>query len=149
MGPVAHLGEEIRVVTSVACPPPLGLADLIEAFLAVLADRLQQPVAGLRPVFLGHHQRPCHQGRQQLEYRAGIDPVRTADRLDRRQAGTAREHRQPGQQLLFGFGEQLKGPVDSGPQRLLTCYRPAAACSARWAASANTPVLAAMMWRAA
>ena len=52
---VADLTEEVRVVAGVAGPPPFGLADPIEAFLAVLADRFQQPVAGLRPVLLGHH----------------------------------------------------------------------------------------------
>ena len=31
-------------------------AGRLEAFLTVLADRLQQPVAGMRPMLLGHHQ---------------------------------------------------------------------------------------------
>jgi hypothetical protein len=34
-----------------AGPPSLGLAGRLKAFLGVLADGLQQPVAGLRPVF--------------------------------------------------------------------------------------------------
>jgi len=42
-------GEEAGVVAGMAGPPPLGLAGLVEVFLAVLADRLQQPVAGLGP----------------------------------------------------------------------------------------------------
>ena len=39
----------------------------------------------------------------------------------------AGEHRQPGQQGLFGPGEQLEGPVDGGPQRLVPCHRAAPA----------------------
>ena len=96
MGMLADPGEEARVVTGVAGPPPLGLAILVEAFLAVVADRFQQPVAGLRPVFLGHHQRPCHQGRQQLEHRVPVDALSLADRFGRPQGRTAGEHRQPG-----------------------------------------------------
>jgi len=73
-------------------------------FLAVLADRLQQPVAALGPVFPGHHQRPRHQAHQQVEHRAGIDAVPAADRLGRLQGGAADEHRQPREQDLFGPG---------------------------------------------
>jgi hypothetical protein len=69
VGVVADLWEEACVVAGVAGPPPLVLTGLVKALLAVFADRLQQPVAGLGPVFLGHHQRPHHQGRQQLEHR--------------------------------------------------------------------------------
>ena len=56
VGVVADPAEEARVVAGVAGPPLLGLAGRLEVFLGVLADRLQQPVAGLRPVVLGHHQ---------------------------------------------------------------------------------------------
>jgi hypothetical protein len=93
------------------------------AFLAVLADRLQQPVAALGPGFPGHHQRTRHQARQQFEHRAGIDALPAADRLGGLQGAAAREHRQPAQQSLLGLGEQLEGPVDRGPQRLVTCHR--------------------------
>src|SRR6185312_1077518 len=43
-GLVADLPEEVRVVAGVAGPPPFRLPGLADAFLAVLADRLQQPV---------------------------------------------------------------------------------------------------------
>jgi hypothetical protein len=56
VGVVADVTQEVCVVAGVAGPPPPGLAGRLEAFLAVLADRLQQPVAGLRPMLLGHHQ---------------------------------------------------------------------------------------------
>src|SRR5689334_1779712 len=117
------LPEEAGVVAGVAGPPPFGLAGLVEAFLAVLADRLQQPVSALWAGLLGHHQRTCHQARQQLEYRAGIDILTTAYRLSGLQGAAAREHSQSAQQPLLGLGEQLKGPVDRGPQRLVTFHR--------------------------
>jgi hypothetical protein len=61
--------------------PSLGFAGLVEAFLAVLADCLQQPVAGLGSVFFGYYQRPRHQAGQQLEHRIWVDTVPAADRL--------------------------------------------------------------------
>ncbi len=82
VGMFSDLCEEAGVVVGVAGTPLLGLAGLVEAFLAVLADRLQQPVAALRSVLLGHHQRTGHQARQRLEHRVGIDSLPTADRLD-------------------------------------------------------------------
>jgi len=45
--------EKVRVVVGVAGTPPVGLPGLVEVLLAVLADRLQQPVAGLIPLVLG------------------------------------------------------------------------------------------------
>jgi hypothetical protein len=65
---VPDLLEEVGVVVGVPGTPPLELAGLVEAFLAVLADRFQQPVAGLEAVFGGHHQRPRHQAGKQLEH---------------------------------------------------------------------------------
>src|SRR6185437_4045153 len=117
------LSGEAGVVAGVAGPPPLGLAGLVEAFLAVLADRLQQPVAALWAGLLGHYQRTRHQARQQLEYRAGIDTLTSAHRLDGLQGAAAREHSQSAQQSLLRLGEQLEGPVDRGPQRLVTFHR--------------------------
>ena len=107
--------EDARVVVGVAGLPPVGLAGLVEAFLAVLADRFQQPVAGLGSVFFGHYQRPRHQAGQQLEHRIWVDTLPAADRLGGLQGAAAGEHCQPGQQPLFGLGEQLVGPVDGGP----------------------------------
>ena len=96
--------QELGVVVGVPGPPPLGLPGPLKALLPVLADRLQQPVTGLGPSVFGHHQRPRHQARQQVEHRAGIDAVPAADRLGRLQGGAADEHRQPREQDLFGPG---------------------------------------------
>ena len=48
--------EDACVVVGVAGAPPVGLASLVEAFLAVLTDGFQEPVAGREPVFFGHNQ---------------------------------------------------------------------------------------------
>ena len=53
---IPDLLEDAHVVVGVPGAPPLSLACLVEAFLAVLADGFQQPIAGLEPVFVGYHQ---------------------------------------------------------------------------------------------
>jgi hypothetical protein len=80
-------------------------------------------------VFLSHGQRSRYEAGQQLEHRVGIETVPTADRLGGFQGATAGEHRQPGQQPLFGLGKQLEGPVDRGPERLVMCHCAAPASS--------------------
>jgi hypothetical protein len=52
--------DDAHVVVGVSGTPPVGVPSLFEAFLAVLADGFQQPVAALEPVFFGHHQGPRH-----------------------------------------------------------------------------------------
>src|SRR2546421_462350 len=47
-GGVAARPGESRVVVGGGGPPLLGLAGLVEAFFAILADRLQQPVRASR-----------------------------------------------------------------------------------------------------
>ena len=54
-----------------------------------------------------------------------LDRPAGADRLRRLAGTTAGEHGQPGQEPLLGFVEQVVGPVDRGPQRLLAFHRPA------------------------
>ena len=102
VGAVTDPRQEARVVAGVPGPPPFGLTGSLEVFLAVLANGLQQPVAGLRASFLGHYQRSRYQARQQLEHRIRVDALPAADRLGRFQGGAAGEDRQPGQQGLFG-----------------------------------------------
>jgi hypothetical protein len=46
--------DDAHVVVGVSGTPPVGVPSLFEAFLAVLADGFQQPVAALEPVFFGH-----------------------------------------------------------------------------------------------
>ena len=75
----------------------------------------------------GDDQRPVHQVGQQPEHRTALDRPTGTDRLRRLAGATSGEHRQPGQQPLLGLVEQVVGPVDGGPQRLLTLHRPAPA----------------------
>jgi hypothetical protein len=81
VGLVAYPWQEASVVAGVAGVPPLGFTDLAETFLAVSANRLQQPIAGLKPTVFGHDQRPRHQAGQQLEDGVWVDTLTTADRL--------------------------------------------------------------------
>jgi hypothetical protein len=48
--------EEAHVVVGVSGLPPVGIPSLVEALLAVFADCLQQPVAGLGSLFFGYYQ---------------------------------------------------------------------------------------------
>ena len=108
-------------------PQRVGVAGLGEAFLAVLADRLQQPVAGVGPGVVGNDQRPGDQVREQLEDVVALDRITRAHRLDRVERAATGEHRQAVQEPLLGFAQQVVGPVDRGPQRLVTFDRVAVA----------------------
>ena len=111
--------RKLRVVVGVAGTPPLGLAGLVEAFLAVLADRLQQPVAGLGSVVLGDHQRPRHQAGQQLEHR-----VRDRYRPRRRPSSAA---------------SRVQPPAN-------TASRPSSRCSGSASSSKDQSIVARRVW---
>jgi hypothetical protein len=57
---------------------------------------------------------PAH-ALSQVEHRIWVDTVPAADDLGGLEGAAAGEHCQPGEQPLFGLGEQLVGPVDGGP----------------------------------
>jgi hypothetical protein len=91
---------------------PFGVVD---AFLPVLADRLQQPVAGLEAVILGDDQRPGHQPLRQLEDGRRIDAAAGTDGLGGFECPATAEHGHPIEQPLFGLAQQVVGPVDHRP----------------------------------
>ena len=68
----------------------VGLVVFGEAVLAVLADGLKQPVAGLEPAVLGDHQRAGHQPLGQLEHLVRRRPDHPARRLPPRRASSRR-----------------------------------------------------------
>ena len=109
---------ELRVVARMAEPQHVGLTSLCEAFLAVFADRLQEPVTSLG-TGVGDDEGPGNQARDQLEH------VVRVDRLERSYASAASSVHPPEntakarQQTLFGLGQQFVGPVDRGAKRLV------------------------------
>ena len=89
----AHLGREGGEVLGVAPPPPVGLPVLVEALPAVLAEGLQQLVAGVLPgLRLGHHHRLGHQAAQRIDHVPALDPLRGDHGGGRRQGEPAGEH---------------------------------------------------------
>jgi hypothetical protein len=102
-------------VTGVTRAQRVGLAGLTKAFLTILADGLEEAIAGLGPVFLGDHQGPGDQARKALEDQVWIDPVATTDRFGGVEGAAAGEHRQPAQEPPLRVVQQLIRPVDRGP----------------------------------
>ena len=100
--------------------PPLrpGLLALVADPLArVLAHRLQQPVARDTVVLLGNDERGVDQAADQFEraLRVAVE----ADRGRRLEREAAAEDREPRQQRLLLWGEQLVAPVHRLAQRLV------------------------------
>ena len=91
------------------------------------AQGLQHPVAadaaGARPRQHGPLGEPGHQ----VGDPAGGEVVAGRDRLRRRDVEAGREHRQAQEQPLLVGAEQLEGPVDHGPERLVAGVAVAAA----------------------
>ena len=71
--PVGHglLGE----VGGVAVPDHVDVAGRCQPILGELADRLQQPVAGMAADLLGGDERLAHQGIQQVQHRVLVEPA--------------------------------------------------------------------------
>ncbi len=113
---------EFAVVRLVRAPGLRALSGLVEPFAGVLGDGLQEPVAHLAVARgSGHDQRLVDEGAERLQ------GGRPADGLGGGEVAAAREDRQPPQHLAFVLVEQLPGPVDDGPQRLLAGQDGAAA----------------------
>ena len=76
----------------------------VEALLAVLADRLEQPVAGVLPVVVGHDQRSRHEPGQEVEHVVHVDDASRAHDLGGFEGEAAGEDRQACQQHLLRPG---------------------------------------------
>ena len=85
----------------------VGLAVLDEAFLAVLANGLEEPVAGVETAALGDHQRSSHEIGQQPQHCPGIDRSTGTDRFGRFARAPSSEHGQTTQEPLLGLVEQV------------------------------------------
>ena len=98
-------------------PPSVARVELLGR---VLADHLQQPVAGDTVALVALHQRLRDQRREQLERLelVGADS-RAAIATDGVEVEAADAHRQPVEQRAFVVGEQVVGPVDRGAQGLV------------------------------
>ena len=118
--PLGHLG----VVREVPVAPDDDLASLVEAFLAVLTQCLEQRVAGVGTSPVGDDHGLVDQSSQQVGHGLMVDALIRAHRADGSDVAATREHRQPVEQQPLVLGEQLVGPLHRRPQRLVA-LRPA------------------------
>ena len=102
------------VVAAVVVARGFGCAGGVELFGGVLADHLQQPVAGGAVAFVALHERLRHQRREKLDRveLVGADPGRDRDRAVEVEATHA--HREPIEQRPLVAGKEVVGPVDRG-----------------------------------
>ncbi len=97
----------------------IGCIGLIQLVPGELADRLQQPIAGVIAADVGGHQRLVDQSRDQFEHLQLVETLPGAHPLRRLEIEAALEHRQPLEQLPFPIVQQPVGPVDGRRQGLL------------------------------
>src|SRR5206468_2815242 len=104
--------------------PARGCAELLHG---VLADGLEEAVAGAVTALLADDERFVDQLSQQVEDLERLAGRRPADRLGGLQRPAAGEDRQAAEQRPLPFGEQVVTPIDERVQRLLARERGAAA----------------------
>ena len=124
-GTTDFLGQslvQVGVVLGVAIAQRLGLCVFGEALLGVLADGFQQPVSRVRAIVFGDHETALHEFGQQPEHRPRRKWLTPADPLGGFPRASAHEHRDPGEEALLRFSQQVIGPVNGCPQRLLTFH---------------------------
>ena len=99
------------------------LSRSFESLVGVLADGLQQPVAGPPVPLVDLNQGRVHQSGEQAEHFLRRNSAARADLLRGLQAPAADEHRQPSKDDLLGWREQPVAPVERGPHGLLATRR--------------------------
>ena len=97
----------------------VGFAGFVEAFPAVLPQRLELGEPGLATGVGGGDEGLVDQPAEHVEDLAGRHLVVGADRLGGGQLAAAGEHRQPGEQAAFVLEQQVVAPVHHRPQGLL------------------------------
>ena len=96
------------------------VATRVEALAGVLADGFEEAVTHPAVVVVvDDDEGLVHQLTQHVDHIRRVELVAGQDRLRRRQVTATGEHRQPLQRMTFGRGEQVIGPVDRAPQRLV------------------------------
>lgn len=120
----AHLGREGGEMPGVALPPPVGGTALVETLPAVLAQGLQQLVAGvLAGAGLGHHHGLGRQAGDRVDDVPAFHAVAGDHSGGRGQGEPPREHGQAVEDRPLGLGQQTVGPVHRGPQGLVAFHR--------------------------
>jgi hypothetical protein len=96
------------------------IATRVEALPRVLADGLEQPVAHPAVRVVDDDEGLVHQLTQHVDHIQRVELVTRQDCLRGSKITAACEHRQPVQRNTLCRGEQVIGPVDRAPQRLVT-----------------------------
>src|SRR3984957_12398187 len=94
--------------------------DVGQPFGGVLANCLQQSVADHQSRRVRYHQGLVDESSEESDHIEFFNIAEAADLFSCVELESAGEHRQAPEQDLFGFGEQVIGPVDDSTQGLMT-----------------------------
>ncbi len=98
----------------VACG--LGLAPRHELLCGQLANRFEQPEPGLVALVDGNDHRARHEPVEEVDDVVACNGIALTDGLRRGQRERTSEDREPSQQRLLRFGQQVVRPVERGAQ---------------------------------
>ena len=111
--------REVPVVVSVRRSHPVHLRGVDEPIGAVLAQRLEEPVARRRPRVVREDHGAGNEPVDDVEDLEFVDAVAARHRLGRVKPEPAGEHGEPSEDPLIGRVEQIVGPVDRRPEGLV------------------------------
>ena len=125
--PTPGLAGEVRVPARVTTADGIGVVGIDEAFLGVLADRLQHVVAGLGTGAVDDDERLVDQARQHVEHIVRGSVLARDDELRGFEGAAAGEDREAREDEPLHRGEEVVRPVDRGAQRVVTLHATPAA----------------------
>lgn len=117
--PIGALGDR-QVTEKVAATHLGGLAPVGEPLLAILAQRLQQPVANTSGLPFGHDHRLVDQAIQEVDDLEFVNRATSRHGLGGIGVEGSGEHRQSVEQRPLGLVQQLVAPRHRGAQGLVT-----------------------------
>jgi hypothetical protein len=91
--------------------------------MGVLANGLEQPITGMAVRLVGEHERTPDQAAEMLENVERVDDVRSDDRLSILERAAPRENGQAIEHDSLVIAQEVIGPVDRPPQRLMALHR--------------------------
>ena len=122
----ADRNDGVEVVAQMAIAKLVRLGGVVESAGAVLADGLEHPVSRWIGLIVEGDERLGNESIEQVQhFESWDDVVVAAHRLGGVEGASSCEHRQPPEQHLLGFAEQVVAPGDRRLQRRLTRKHPA------------------------
>ena len=119
--------DEGAEVLRVAGAETSGVVELGQPLPRVLAQRVEESVAGTGGGVVGDDHRLRHQAGEMAEHVVRFDACSAGDRVGRVEGESAGEHRQAAEHQPLHRVQQVIRPVDRGAQRLMTLQHGASA----------------------